>query len=61
MDQHLAPLKPIGEAVSIATVIGTIAGWLPPLAALAAILWYGVLFYDRFRPKRDRSQDGMHY
>lgn len=31
--------KIIGDALSIGTVIGTIAGWLPAVAALFAIAW----------------------
>ena len=61
MNQLLEHAKPVGETASIVTIIGTIAGWLPSIAALAAILWYAVLFYDRFRTRRDRSQDGTNY
>lgn len=60
MNDH--PVRIAGDFASIATIIGTVAGWLPYLAALAAFLWYGVLFYDRFvRPRKDRSQDGTNY
>ena len=31
--------KVVGDALSIGTVIGTIAGWLPAVAALFAIAW----------------------
>ena len=31
--------KVIGDVASIGTVIGTIAGWLPAVAALFAIAW----------------------
>lgn len=32
-------------------VISSLVGWLPPIAALMGILWYAVLFYDRFKKK----------
>lgn len=36
------------------TILATIAGWLPPVAALFAIIWYSILIYDRVRygPRR---------
>lgn len=37
-----------GEVLSASTIIASIMGWLPPLAALMGIIWYCVLLYDRF-------------
>ena len=55
-------LKPMGETVSWGALIGALIGWLPSIATLLTIIWYGMLFYDRARTrKRDRSQDGTHY
>ena len=31
-----------------ATVIGSLIGWLPSIAALLGIIWYCILIYDRF-------------
>ena len=30
----------------LATVIGTLAGWLPPLAAALSAIWYGIQIYQ---------------
>lgn len=46
-------LRLVGETLSVTAIIGTIAGLLPPLAALCAIIWYCVLFYDRFKKKNE--------
>jgi hypothetical protein len=38
--QHLSePTKHTIDALSIVTVIGTIATWLPPAAALVSLIW----------------------
>lgn len=42
----------VGDFGGVWVIIGTLAGWLPPIAALCAIIWYLVLFYDRFVLKR---------
>lgn len=34
------------HAISVAAILGTFAGWLPPLAALAAIIWYAINIYE---------------
>jgi hypothetical protein len=37
---HVDPaVKAAGDALSIATVIATLAQWLPAIAALASIVW----------------------
>lgn len=33
------------DALSIGATIASLAGWLPPIAALASILWIGFQFY----------------
>jgi hypothetical protein len=30
------------------TVVGTLLGWLPHIAATLGIVWYCILIYDRF-------------
>ncbi|MDP3909041.1 MAG: hypothetical protein Q8Q14_01500 [Gemmatimonadales bacterium] len=39
---------------AVGTAITTVAGWLPPLAALFSIAWLGWQMYDRLRygPRR---------
>lgn len=53
--------KPVLEAASTATAVVTVFGWvanlLPPLAALASILWIGFQWYhsapmNEWRQKR---------
>lgn len=37
------------DGASFAAVIATIAGWLPPIAALMSIVWLGIQMVDRWR------------
>ena len=55
-------LKHVGDALSITTVIGTIAGYLPAIAALATLIWTAIRIWEtktvqawlkRRREKRD--------
>lgn len=39
------------DAISLGTVIATLAGWLPPLAALLSIIWLSIQIWDRFNRK----------
>lgn len=34
------------DATSIAIVLGTIAQWLPAIAALASLIWTGIRIYE---------------
>ena len=45
------PVKVIGEAISLGIVVGALVKILPAIAALASIIWYGILFYDRWKKK----------
>lgn len=38
--------KTVVDAVSIVTVIGTLADWLPPLAAFFTIIWTLIRIYE---------------
>lgn len=38
--------KVIGDAVSVATVVGTLAQWLPSIAALFTIIWTAFRIYE---------------
>ena len=39
-------LKHVGDALSIGTIVGTLAGWLPALSALAALIWSCIRIYE---------------
>lgn len=47
-----SPLTVPGEVLSASVIIASLAGWLPPIAALLGIVWYCVLLYDRFLRKK---------
>lgn len=34
------------DAISAGTIVGALAGLLPPLAAVAAIIWYAIQIYE---------------
>lgn len=38
--------KHLGDAISLATVLATLATWLPPLAALFTIVWTSIRIYE---------------
>lgn len=46
MQQQQETLKHIGDALSVGTVIATLAAWLPPLAALFTIIWTAIRIYE---------------
>lgn len=39
-------LKHVGDVLSVGTVVATIAGWLPAIAALVTIIWTGIRIYE---------------
>ena len=39
-------LKAVGDALSIATVVGALADVLPSIAALFTIVWTGIRIYE---------------
>ena len=41
-------LKLVGDTGFGVTILGAIAKVLPPLAALASLIWFGIQIYDRF-------------
>ncbi len=46
-DAHLTETtKAIGDAVSVGTVVGTLAGLLPAIAALITIVWTSIRIYE---------------
>jgi glycerol-3-phosphate acyltransferase PlsY len=45
--QHInEPTKTIIDGLSVATVLGTIAAWLPPIAALFTIVWTAIRIWE---------------
>lgn len=48
MPVHTHPIHEIvvAEIASLLSLIATFAGWLPSIATLAAIAWYGVCLWD---------------
>lgn len=42
----------VAEAASFASIVGSIAGWLPPIAALFGIIWTGIQIYESNTFKR---------
>lgn len=44
--QTVENIKHAADAVAVGTVIGTIAGWLPAVAALFTIIWTGIRIFE---------------
>lgn len=44
-EKNVEQVKHVGDALSFGTTLAALAGWLPPLAALASIFWIGFQFY----------------
>lgn len=40
------PLYEVGDAASVAVIIGALSEVLPPIAALLAIIWTGIRIYE---------------
>ena len=38
--------KLTGDVLSVATVLGTLAQWLPAVAALFTVVWTGIRIYE---------------
>ena len=53
MENHHA-LRYTLDFLSIGGVVATLAGWLPPVAALLSIVWLSMQIYDRIKygPKK---------
>jgi hypothetical protein len=45
-EQHFENAKVIGDAMSVAAVVGTLAGWLPAIAAALSIIWTAIRIYE---------------
>ncbi len=46
MTEHHETSKTLLDLVSAAVAVGTIAAWLPPLAALLTIVWTLIRIYE---------------
>jgi len=46
MGQHDNFATWFGNAISGAAIVGTIAGWLPSIAAIVALVWYLIQIYE---------------
>lgn len=46
ISEHHDGLHDIMHALSLATILGAIAGWLPHIATALAIAWYLVRLYE---------------
>jgi hypothetical protein len=46
VQDNVEQVKSVGDAVSIAGVVATLAGWLPAVAALLSIVWTGIRIYE---------------
>lgn len=44
-------VKNIVDAAAVGTTVGTLAGWLPNVAALFTIIWTGIRIYDWLRKR----------
>lgn len=56
MDKFGIDVGAIGHAVSLAAILGTIAGLLPAIATILAIGWYAIAIYESKTMKRWREQ-----
>jgi hypothetical protein len=44
--QHHETVKQVGDALSLGVVVGTIAAWLPAIAAFFSIIWTLIRIYE---------------
>lgn len=62
MTHHVSEnVKHLGDALSVVTVLATLATWLPPLAALFTIIWTSIRIWESktvqgwLKQRRERS------
>ena len=39
-------IAPIIHTGAVATILGTVLGWVPPIAAVLAMIWYSIEIYE---------------
>lgn len=44
--EQVQQLRIVGDGLSISTVVATLAGWLPAIAALASLIWTAIRIYE---------------
>lgn len=44
--EHINNARPLVDVLSLSTVVATIVGWLPALAALLSIIWTTIRIYE---------------
>lgn len=49
LNGHTRAIENGVDVVAGATMLGTMAKWLPPLAALASIIWFAIRIYEYAR------------
>lgn len=45
-DEHLRHLTAVADTISVGAALGALLGVFPPIAALAAALWYAVQIWE---------------
>lgn len=45
-DRHIHVLTHVADTISAGAILGSILGWFPPIAALAATVWYSVQIWE---------------
>ncbi len=38
--------KPVGDAISVGSIVAIMGGWLPSIAALLGIVWWAIRIYE---------------
>lgn len=46
----------IGHSLSGAAILGTLAGWFPPIAAVVAFIWYSIQIWESDTVQKYRSR-----
>lgn len=54
--QSVENIKYVGDALSIGTVVATLASWLPPIAALVTIVWTLIRIWETKTVQQLRSK-----
>lgn len=52
MEFNMDKLKLCADGASWCVIISTIAGWLPPIAALASLIWTGIQVYSWWKSRK---------
>lgn len=45
-DHHIRVVTAVADTISAGAIVGSILGWFPPIAALAATVWYAVQIWE---------------